>query len=107
INPSEKLMGFEVEDPTRPSTSAVPVGTQAPFDGNLVTPHPTNEPQTSFPANEPYQPPQPVVQKEVIYREASGGSFITNLFWQLFNCLGCALFIVSVAIIALVFWINF
>ena len=66
--------------------------------------YPMQQPQYLKP--EPVAPITTIKEREVIYKN-SEGNIITNILGQLVNCFGRLLFIVSAAIIAIVFWINF
>lgn len=114
VKPQDKITGMEINDPSiPPKPQETFVGRESKMESNAALDEYKAAisqplPQTSYPPQAAFTPPQPIVtQKEIIYREGGGGSFLGNLFWQLFNCVGCLLFLISIAVIVVVFWINF
>jgi hypothetical protein len=68
--------------------------------------------QMVLPTREPVPEVKPISEvvvkpkEKIVYKERGGG-IIGDMFWRLFNCMGCLLFLVGLLIISLAYWINF
>lgn len=94
-----------VQDPGFQNGSQVQSQNYQPSPSVTFAPNPNPVAPVANKAVEPIR--ETVVKEKIVYKDGGGSNFFGNILAKLFNCIGCTLFIVSILIIAFVYFVNF